>query len=129
MSSSKFNKTTGDKICKLIIDGMSLREIVKKDGMPNRSTVHDWLSKNTLFADQYARACQLRQEHKFEIIEYIADKEEDVQRARLKIDVVKWQLSKEAPKKYGDKVDLTTDGEKLQPILVKFIGDDEPEND
>lgn len=129
MTNFKFNKTTGDKICRLIIDGKSIRDIVKRDDMPNRSTIHDWLAKNTLFADQYATACQLRQEHKFEVIEHIADTEPDVQRARLKIDVVKWQLSKEAPKKYGDKLDVTSEGEKLQPILVKFIGDDEAEND
>ncbi len=40
-----------------------------------------------------------------------------------------WYLERRAKKDYGANVDLTTDGEKLQPILVKFIGDDEPEND
>lgn len=32
---------------------------------------------------------------------------EAVQRAKLKIDTIKWHLSKLAPKKYGDKLDVT----------------------
>lgn len=40
-----------------------------------------------------------------------------------------WYLERRAKKEYGANVDVTSDGEKLQPILVKFIGDDEAEND
>jgi len=36
-----------------------------------------------------------------------------MQRSRLRVDVRKWALSKMNPKKYGDKVDHTTGGEKL----------------
>jgi len=32
---------------------------------------------------------------------------------RIQIDSIKWILSKLVPKKYGDKVDITTDGEQL----------------
>jgi hypothetical protein len=55
------------------------------------------------------RACKIRREDRFEKLEDVIDKEEDVQRARLKVDVIKWQLSKEEPKKYGDKLDMTSD--------------------
>ena len=44
---------------------------------------------------------------------------------RLKIDAKKWKLSKLAPKKYGDKIDVTTQGEKLNStptsITVKVV--------
>lgn len=42
----------------------------------------------------------------------------------------KWYLERRAKKDYGANVDVTTDGDKLSPILVKFIGEsDEPRQD
>lgn len=113
-----FSEELAAKICSQIMDGKSLRAVCRADDMPNRDTVHSWLSNNKRFSDQYVYACQLRRESKFEEIEDIAVNEPDVQRARLRIDVVKWQLSKEEPKKYGDKLDMTTNGKDLPtPIL------------
>lgn len=41
-----------------------------------------------------------------------------VQRDRLRVDTRKWYTSKIAPKLYGDKLDVTSAGEKLQPGVV-----------
>jgi hypothetical protein len=43
-----------------------------------------------------------------------------VARSKLQIDARKWKASKLAPKKYGDKMDLTTDGEKITSFNVGF---------
>lgn len=48
-----------------------------------------------------------------------------MQRSRLRVDTRKFLMAKMKPKKYGDKVDLTSGGEKIQPLLVKFVGDDD----
>ena len=37
----------------------------------------------------------------------------------------KWLLERRAKKEYGANVDVTSDGDKLQPILVKFIGEED----
>jgi len=108
--------------------GRSLRKVCTDADMPNRDTIYSWLAKYSEFADQYARACVIRREDRFESMEEIPDIEADVQRARLKVDVLKWQLSKEEPRKYGDKVDLTSDGEKIQPVLVRFIGENDKQD-
>ena len=43
---------------------------------------------------------------------------EHIQRSRLRVDTRKWYLSKLNPKKYGDKVDVTTKGKEItNPIL------------
>ena len=110
---SIYTDELAEKICKLIISGLSLRKILDQEGMPSRDTVHNWILNRGEFSDQYARACKLRREYKFEKLEDIAETEEDVSRARLRVDVIKWQLSKEEPKKYGDKIDMTSDGDKL----------------
>ena len=44
-----------------------------------------------------------------------------INRHRLKIDALKWAASKSAPKKYGDKVDVTSDGEKVQSVDVANV--------
>lgn len=47
---------------------------------------------------------------------------EAIQRSRLRVDVRKWLMSKMKPKKYGEKLDLTTAGEKLPtPILGSYV--------
>lgn len=40
---------------------------------------------------------------------------------KLKIDARKWVIAKMQPKKYGDKLDLTTDGEKLQSSAPTIV--------
>ena len=113
-----FNDELALVICDRIEDGESLRKICADDKMPNRSSVNKWLSENKSFSDQYARACVVRRENKFDEIYQIAENTEEVQRARLLVDVIKWQLSKEEPKKYGDKIDMTTNGKDIvHPIL------------
>ena len=111
-----------DRICELLMSGLSTTKICEKDEMPHRSTLNEWLSKHWDFADKYVRACKIRRESRFEKLEEIVDSVEDVQRARLKVDVIKWQLSKEEPKKYWDKIDMTTDWKALPtPILANVL--------
>lgn len=115
---SKYTPELAKEICKRIMDGNSLSKIARQDDMPSRDSIHTWLANNTEFSDNYARACKIRRENRFEDLDEIVETIEDVQRARLKVDVIKWQLSKEEPKKYGDKLDHTTNGKDLPtPIL------------
>jgi hypothetical protein len=118
-----------DKIFNQVISeielGASLRSILIKKDMPNRNTFFEWIDKDKIKANQYARAMDLRTELKFESIEqdYSEEPQRDpesgkidtgwVQLQRLKIDAKKWELGKLKPKKYGDKIDVTTDGEKI----------------
>jgi len=118
-------------ICVLIlrdieVHGMSLRKALSGIGTPNRTTFYEWLEESEELANQYARACEARQENKYEEILEIADDDSDtffdengnkrvdsaaVQKKRLQIDARKWQLSKENPKKYGDKIQQEHSGE------------------
>lgn len=125
---SKYTQELGTLICTRVANGESLRKICKDEDMPNRATVHDWLLDETKqeFYDQYEKAVNTRTDNMFDELEDIADNTEgDVQRDRLRVDTRKWYLSKVMPKKYGDKIDMTSGGDKIQPVLVKFIGDDD----
>ena len=45
-----------------------------------------------------------------------------VQRDKLKVESLKWTAAKLKPKKYGEKIDVTSDGEKIaaQPIVINL---------
>lgn len=106
-----------EEICARIIGGQNIVNLCDAEDMPTRDSIHRWLATDNNFSDKYVRACHLRREYKFHEMERRALTVEDVNRARLLVDVVKWQLSKEDPKKYGDKMDVTSAGEKVVPIL------------
>jgi len=117
-----------------IEEGSSLRSILSREDMPSRYAFFEWLKDDEEKANQYARACEVRAEGIFEDILEIADdasndftladigdgiqiekfNSEHVQRSRLRVDARKWMLGKMNPKKYGDKTDITSGGEKLQ---------------
>ena len=103
-----YGQETADSICELLADGISLREICKRDGMPSTSTVCKWLARNNAFAEQYARARELQADALFDDCLALADKEhlkaaDDVQERKLQIDTRKWMAGK-LKGKYSDKV-------------------------
>jgi hypothetical protein len=112
----------GTKICKRISQGESVRSIVKDEEMPSSATIFNWLldKDKKEFLEQYETARNIQAETMFEELLEIADsKETEVMRDRLRVDTRKWYLSKVLPKKFGEKLDLTSDGKKLPtPIYV-----------
>lgn len=123
---TKYTDQLANDICERLMNGESLASITRDDKMPARSSVHLWLANDKTFSDKYEVARQIQADTYADEMEDIArDEKLDVQRARLIVDTRKWVSSKLKPKKYGDKVDLTSDGEKIQPLLVKFVGDDD----
>jgi len=126
-------------VCLEIEKGRALRNILKDDNMPSTSTFYQWLDSNEEKAKQYARATQVRADIIFDEIIDIADDSsgdrkvvehgevmdgEYVARSRIRIDTRKWVLSKLNPKKYGDKTDITSGGEKIstpQEVKVTIV--------
>jgi hypothetical protein len=128
-----------DYICEEIEKGRPLRKILKEEEMPSSSTFFEWIDSCEEKAKQYARATEIRASVIFEDILTIADQNQDdtyinedgkevvnndvIQRSRLRIDARKWYLSKLNPKKYGDKTDITSGGEKIsvvEPVTFKI---------
>lgn len=126
---SDFTEDIGNEICAQIIEGKSLRKICRSSKMPHAATVCRWLADDRykMFREQYAQACKERSEYHHEelidlgdnalsMVKKATDSREAsamVQALRLKADNIKWSLARMNPKKYGDKLDVTSDGEKL----------------
>jgi hypothetical protein len=131
---SKYTDKLADKICKMIAEGQSVRSICAKRDMISMQTFFRWLRENKKFREQYVRACEERSYMHAEDIIEIADNatndymeklegdgyifnSENVQRSRLRIDTRKWLMSKLNPKVYGDKLDMTTNGNDIGVTL------------
>jgi hypothetical protein len=126
---SDFTQEIADEICDRLGKGESIREICADDWLPHKSTVYRWLGdeNNRAFRDQYACAREAQADGKFDKAWEIASAAtvETVQLARLQVDTVKWQASKLAPKKYGEKVSHVGGDEGDTPIqhsiALKFV--------
>lgn len=140
---SLYTPETAALICQRIADGQSLREICRADDMPDKATVFRWLGdeKRSDFRDQYARAREAQADHFAEEILEISDdgsndwmlrqqgedtvevaNHEHISRSKLRVDSRKWLMSKLAPKKYGDKLDLEHSGQvqisRIEHVIV-----------
>lgn len=135
---SDYTQELADRICEELSEGVSLRTVCLDENMPNASTVFRWLRTNEEFCKQYERACDERTETQQEIIIGMGDdaikhaETADPKAAgavvsayKLKADNLKWSMSKMKPKKYGDKLDVTSDGKALPtPILAHVQSND-----
>jgi len=101
------------RILERLANGEGLHEICRDVDLPAESTVRSWVVDNRHeFAAQYARARDIG-------VDCRADRLRDTARAavgldgpgvqamRLVVDTEKWYLGKIAPKKYGERLDLT----------------------
>lgn len=135
-SEEQKNKLFDEIISFISNDCMALRNVLKKDAMPSSQTFYKWLDEDEDKSKQYARATKVRADSLFDEILDIADAFENdvvldkegnpitnhniIQRDRLRVDARKWALSKLNPKKYGDKLDVTSDGDKINPPTINF---------
>lgn len=120
---SKYNDELAKSICLRIADGESLKKITDEPDMPSRPTVHKWLIDKPEFLNNYEASKALQADVFADEMDEIAHSEQyDVQRARLIIDTRKWVASKLKPKKYGDKLDMTSDGKALPTPILRIDG-------
>jgi hypothetical protein len=106
-------------ILKAMESGLSARKACEASKVPLR-TFLDWVNADDALGVQYARARELGLEKMAEdILDIADDRIGDPQRDRLRVDARRWLLSKMLPKKYGDKLDVTSEGERIQaPPIV-----------
>jgi hypothetical protein len=128
-----YTQDLADRICQELSEGRSLRSICLQDDLPDARTVFRWLRTNAEFCQQYARAKEESTDAMSEDILALSDGAIDVikggaekkssalgQAVRLQVDTRKWIMSKMKPKKYGDKLDMTSDGKAITVELISY---------
>lgn len=124
------DKETFNSILQDIEDGKTVRYSIKKHNISSR-TFYEYIDANPLEEKQYARSLLLNNEIMADEIIDISDEPVPmtergfdgaaVAQNRLRVDSRKWLLSKRMPKKYGDKLDVTSAGEKVESIQWQVI--------
>jgi predicted secreted protein len=120
-----YSKELSHKICELLSEGVSLREICRMDGMPYWRTVYLWMAQDEELAAHIARARQAGYDAIAEecltiantplVGEIVTDdgekltirKEDMLGHRKLQIETRLKLLAKWDPKRYGDRVALT----------------------
>lgn len=121
---SKYSEELVDAICKRVSEGQALLHVCEEEGFPNQTTVFRWLNEKEEFRHKYARAREIQIERMaLDALRIADDPNEDPQSRRVRVDTRKWILSKWAPKKYGDKLEVEQSG---QQTLEIRIGGDRP---
>ena len=116
-----------EDVVEMIIDGKTYRQMAKMYNIP-LTTLHDFTSKSE-------HSARVREALEYSASSY-ADKAEqvlldaegtltEIQRARELAQHYRWKASKRSPKKYGDKVDVTSAG---LPVSSYVIGFKKPED-
>ena len=96
-----------------IQNGLSLRAACEKHKMSAANFLL-WVDADETLAKHYARAREVQAEYYADDIIRIADSTQDAVKGRLQVDARKWIASKLLPKKFGDRVDVTSGGDKLE---------------
>lgn len=120
-----------DAFCDMYISGESLRDIGDKLGVSS-STLLRWLEAEPARQERYARAREEAAEAMASEIIAIADEPPPitafgsvdsaaVQHQRLRLEARKWVASKLKPRAFGDKLDLTSGGDRLGQLSEEQI--------
>lgn len=105
--------------------GKSLLSLQREINLPSRPTIYNWLNEehpdfDKLFLNNYTRAREESADYDHEYVLETAYKVEtgmlEPDQARVIIDARKWSAGVKKPKKYGKQIDLTTGGDKINPV-------------
>lgn len=106
------------RILEGLSDGIPLAVMCRQDDMPGVTTVYDWAKADEDFSVAIARARDMGHDMIAYGTRKVARGEEgstgDTHRDKLIVDTDLKLLAKWNPKRYGDRIDVTSGGEKIQ---------------
>lgn len=94
--------------CDLVADCVGIAKATERLGW-SRSLYRKMRDEQPAFDAAVTRAREMAQDLMVDKMHDIADTEPDINRARLKIDTIRWTASKIKPRTYGDKLDVTVE--------------------
>lgn len=131
---SKYDIKIAEHICEKVSLGGHIKDILdSSDDYPTFPTWCKWKRENDELFNLYTRSIQDKSEMLiFEINQTMMDLKAgvlDASQARVLIDTYKWMAAKFYPKMFGEKLDVTSDGEKLNTPSIVNVKIIEPEDD
>jgi hypothetical protein len=132
MSDRKMDAATFNAVCLEIESNYKGISSICKEHNSSASAFYDWMEANTEAAERYARAKDRQADYLADLMLEEAFNDADdtipfvgvnhIQRDRLKVDTLKFIAAKLKPKKYGDKIDVTSDGKEIKTTTIINLG-------
>ena len=123
---STYDADLADTICERVMT-RSLHAVCLDTDMPAEGTVYGWLAAETDFAEKYARARKARAYHRVDHIDSVVEEMRagrlDPAAARVAIDAIKWQASKENSGIFGDKLEVESKGTLGVAVTIQRLSD------
>lgn len=120
---STYDPAICEMICERLAEGEPLIRICAEPGMPSAGTVFNWLKKHPEFREIYALAREVQGHVMFDAVGEVIDEAtpETAYLSKVKIDGLRWQAGRLAPKSYGDLKERTPaeDGGKSFTVLLQ----------
>jgi hypothetical protein len=115
---TEYNYDTCLEICERVSNGENIKNVLASNKQyPSFPTWCRWKRENDELHNLYTRSIQNKAESLDAEIENVLEEmkagELTVPQARVILDTLKWKMSKYYPKMFGDKLDITTDGDKI----------------
>lgn len=111
---SEYTEDTAAEICRLLAENGSIRKTAAEVGV-DRTTISNWAAEHADFSAAIARAKQDGYDNRAELAVERAQTATDAAKGRLAFDADRWYLSKIDPKRYGDKLDVTSSDGSMSP--------------
>jgi hypothetical protein len=123
MTLTNYSREISDAICTRMSEGESLRGICRDPGMPTEGAVRGWAVRDVDgFGERYRAARQLLLEYWADQIVDIADDGDlDPRDRQIRTGVRQWLMSKLAPRRYGDKVQIGGDPESPLQVMHREV--------
>lgn len=129
-SGCTYTEDIARKICDLLSEGITLREICRMDGMPAWRTVYDWKDERPDFNARFARArdkgFDAIAEDTIQILDEVPERTATEFGTKVDPGYVAWQknrveqrmklLAKWSPGRFGEKVDVNHGGQPGNPV-------------
>jgi len=116
-----------ERICDMIAEGCSLRQVAQVIGL-TEAAIRKWTKDDKEFGKHYTKAMVNRLEKMADELVELADADCSgpdgkpdnalVQQRRLQVDTRKWILSKMLPRRFGDKIEISSDPD--APALTRI---------
>lgn len=123
---SEYNFELCQEICEQVAEGLNIKTVLKsKENYPSFQTWCNWKRENQELFDLYVKTMQDKAESEIEEIDNVytllKNGEIEPSAANVLIQTKKWTAAKFYPKMFGDKVDFTTDGEKITSKSIPIV--------
>lgn len=117
-----YSPEMAEKVCLLLIEGKTVSEIERMEGMPSSASIFRWAWKNPEFYEAFDKAREFgTHAMNYKLLQRLEDSDTtpgELMKLKLITDQYRWFIGKINQRKYGDRTTIA--GDKDNPIALNI---------